>query len=197
MWNRKIKRDIPEINATSTADMAFMLLVFLLLTASMEKEKVISRILPPANDSVVVSKPVQVKKRNLLEIKIETSGEILCNGKTVAMNDLEQTVKLFIENPENDPFLPEKHVRNIPLLGDVAVTNEHVIAIRYGENTDYHFYFEVQNKVINVYRELRETLCHKAFHCKYENADMNEREALRAYYPQRISESMIIKGGNK
>lgn len=197
MWNRRTKRDIPEINATSTADMAFMLLVFFLLTTSMEKEKVIPRILSPANDSVMVSKPVQVKKRNLLEIKINASGEILCNDRTVAINDLEETVRLFIENPENDSSLPEKHVRNIPLLGDVAVTDGHVIAIRYDEDTDYHSYFEVQNKVINVYRKLREELCHKAFHCEYKDADTDEKEALRAYYPQRISESMVIRKGDR
>lgn len=197
MWNRRIKRNIPEINATSTADMAFMLLVFFLLTTSMEKEKVISRILPPANDSVMASKPVQVKKRNLLEIKIEASGEIFCNGEAVAMNDLKQTVKLFIENPENSLSLPEKHLRNIPLLGDVAVTDGHVIAIRYDEKADYHSYFEVQNRVINAYRELREELCHKAFHCEYKDADTDEKEALRAYYPQRISESVTRKGGDR
>lgn len=197
MWNKRMKREIPEINATSTADMAFMLLVFFLLTTSMETEKVIQRILPPASDSVRSSKPIQVKKRNLLEIKIDASGGILCNGEPVPIKDLKQSVKSFIENVDNDNSLPEKNLRHIPLLGDVSVTDSHVIAIHYEENTDYYSYFEVQNQVMMAYGELREELCRKVFHCNYTDADADEKEALRAYYPQRISESMIVnEGGN-
>lgn len=197
MWNRRMKREIPEINATSTADMAFMLLVFFLLTTSMETEKVIQRILPSVNDSTSISKPVQVKKRNLLEIRIDASDKILCNGEAVAMNELRRYVKAFIENADNDNSLPEKNLRHIPLLGDVYVTDCHIIAIHYTANTDYQSYFEVQNQVINAYKDLREELCCRAFHCHYKEADADEKEALRLYYPQRISESMLVKEEDK
>ena len=74
MFGRRIKRDVPEINATSTADMAFMLLVFFLLATSMGSRKSIRQELAPPVDSTRVA-PLQVKTRDLLIIRLDKDGQ--------------------------------------------------------------------------------------------------------------------------
>ncbi|MDR2469192.1 MAG: biopolymer transporter ExbD, partial [Tannerella sp.] len=72
------KRKVPGINGSSSADIAFMLLLFFLLTTSMNTDQGLARRLPPPPDPTM-DKPVDIKKRNMLRLRVNSSGEILCN----------------------------------------------------------------------------------------------------------------------
>lgn len=196
MFGKRIKRGVPEINATSTADMAFMLLVFFLLATSMGVKKSIRRELPPSTDSVRVE-PLRVKERDLLVLRLDGEGRLFAGSEEIPLADVKERVKHFIANPDNEESLPEKHPREIPLLGTVEVTDAHVIALRYDPHTDYRTYFEVQNLLLEAYRELRDAEAEKRFHCTFDRASSEQQEAIRACYPQRISETMTAeeKGG--
>lgn len=196
MFGKRIKRGVPEINATSTADMAFMLLVFFLLATSMGVKKSIRRELPPSTDSVRVE-PLRVKERDLLVLRLDGEGRLFAGPEEIPLTDVKERVKHFIANPDNEESLPEKHPREIPLLGTVEVTDTHVIALRYDPHTDYRTYFEVQNLLLEAYRELRDAEAEKRFHCTFDRASSEQQEAIRACYPQRISETMTAeeKGG--
>lgn len=196
MFGKRIKRGVPEINATSTADMAFMLLVFFLLATSMGVKKSIRRELPPSTDSVRVE-PLRVKERDLLVLRLDGEGRLFAGPEEIPLTDVKERVKHFIANPDNEESLPEKHSREVPLLGTVEVTDTHVIALRYDPHTDYQTYFEVQNLLLEAYRELRDAEAEKRFHCTFDRASSEQQEAIRACYPQRISETMTAeeKGG--
>lgn len=196
MFGKRIKRGVPEINATSTADMAFMLLVFFLLATSMGVKKNIRRELPPSTDSVRVE-PLRVKERDLLVLRLDGEGRLFAGPEEIPLTDVKERVKHFIANPDNEESLPEKHLREVPLLGTVEVTDTHVIALRYDPHTDYRTYFEVQNLLLEAYRELRDAEAEKRFHCTFDRASSEQQEAIRACYPQRISETMTAeeKGG--
>lgn len=196
MFGKRIKRGVPEINATSTADMAFMLLVFFLLATSMGVKKSIRRELPPSTDSVRVE-PLRVKERDLLVLRLDGEGRLFAGSEEIPLADVKERVKHFIANPDNEESLPEKHPREIPLLGTVEVTDAHVIALRYDPHTGYRTYFEVQNLLLEAYRELRDAEAEKRFHCTFDRASSEQQEAIRACYPQRISETMTAeeKGG--
>lgn len=196
MFGKRIKRGVPEINATSTADMAFMLLVFFLLATSMGVKKSIRRELPPSTDSVRVE-PLRVKERDLLVLRLDGEGRLFAGPEEIPLMDVKERVKHFIANPDNEESLPEKHSREVPLLGTVEVTDTHVIALRYDPHTDYRTYFEVQNLLLEAYRELRDAEAKKRFHCTFDRASSEQQEAIRACYPQRISETMTAeeKGG--
>lgn len=196
MFGKRIKRGVPEINATSTADMAFMLLVFFLLATSMGVKKSIRRELPPSTDSVRVE-PLRVKERDLLVLRLDGEGRLFAGPEEIPLTDVKERVKHFIANPDNEESLPEKHSREVPLLGTVEVTDTHVIALRYDPHTDYRTYFEVQNLLLEAYRELRDAEAKKRFHCTFDSASSEQQEAIRACYPQRISETMTAeeKGG--
>lgn len=196
MFGKRIKRGVPEINATSTADMAFMLLVFFLLATSMGVKKSIRRELPPSTDSVRVE-PLRVKERDLLVLRLDGEGRLFAGPEEIPLTDVKERVKHFIANPDNEESLPEKHSREVPLLGTVEVTDTHVIALHYDPHTDYRTYFEVQNLLLEAYRELRDAEAEKRFHCTFDRASSEQQEAIRACYPQRISETMTAeeKGG--
>ncbi len=196
MFGKRIKRGVPEINATSTADMAFMLLVFFLLATSMGVKKSIRRELPPSTDSVRVE-PLRVKERDLLVLRLDGEGRLFAGSEEIPLTDVKERVKHFIANPDNEESLPEKHSREVPLLGTVEVTDTHVIALRYDPHTDYRTYFEVQNLLLEAYHELRDAEAEKRFHCTFDRATSEQQEVIRACYPQRISETMTAeeKGG--
>ena len=196
MFGKRIKRGVPEINATSTADMAFMLLVFFLLATSMGVKKSIRRELPPSTDSVRVE-PLRVKERDLLVLRLDGEGRLFAGSEEIPLTDVKERVKHFIANPDNEESLPEKHSREVPLLGTVEVTDTHVIALRYDPHTDYRTYFEVQNLLLEAYHELRDAEAEKRFPRTIASASTEQQEAIRACYPQRISETMTAeeKGG--
>ncbi len=198
MFGRRIKREVPEINATSTADMAFMLLVFFLLATSMGTKKSIRQELAPPIDSTHVA-PLQVKARDLLIIRLDKEGKAYIGNEAVAISDIKTRAKVFIENPTDDPDMPEKHERELPLIGPIPVTDTHVIALQYDSQTSYRTYFSVLNQLQEAYRELREAEAQKHFHCSFRKASAEQQEVIRACYPLRISETMLQpqKGGDK
>ena len=70
------KREIPEINAGSMADIAFLLLIFFLVTTTMEKEKAMVRMLPKIQDKPLVEPETQVEAWNLLEVLVNKKGNL-------------------------------------------------------------------------------------------------------------------------
>ena len=87
MIRRKHKLEMPELNTTSTADISFMLLIFFLVTTSMDQDKGLSRQLPPLEDEQQVE-VMDVDKRNLLALKVTDHNELLGNDSMVAVGKL-------------------------------------------------------------------------------------------------------------
>ena len=177
--------------------MAFMLLVFFLLATSMGTQKSIRQELSPRTDSTRVA-PLQVKKRDLLVVRLDKEGQTYIGQEAIPSSELKQRVKHFIENPSDDPDMPEKHLRELPLIGPVQVTDTHVISFQYDSLTSYRDYFFVQNQLREAYRELREAGAKRLFHRSFEQASAEQQEVIRACYPQRISEAIATskKGGS-
>ena len=98
MINRRPRRGVPEINASSTADIAFLLLIFFLLTTSMDTDKGLPRRLPPlATDTV--AEPLKLKERNALTVSLDAQDRLECAGSPVTLDELHDRAKLFIANP--------------------------------------------------------------------------------------------------
>ena len=121
MFGKRIKRGVPEINATSTADMAFMLLVFFLLATSMGVKKSIRRELPPSTDSVRVE-PLRVKERDLLVLRLDGEGRLFAGPEEIPLTDVKERVKHFIANPDNEESLPEKPSLTITSYSPVSAS---------------------------------------------------------------------------
>lgn len=193
------KRDIPGINASSTADMAFILLIFFLVTTSMDTDRGLARRLPPPPDpSVKNTENLKVKERNVLQVRINKDNQLMVGSEYADVKQLRDMAKEFIANPNNDDNKPEKHVVNIPLLGgDCMVTKNHVISVTNDVGTSYQAYIDVQNELVAAYNELRNEVAQAKFGKTYVECSEDEQKAIRDFYPQKISEAEPKKYGGK
>ncbi len=193
------KRSMPGINATSTADIAFMLLIFFLTTTSMNTDKGLARRLPPPPDPAMKKQDnLKVKERNVLQVRINKDNQLMVGSEYLEVSQLKAKAKEFIANPNNDENLPEKHVKNIPLLGgDVMVTENHVISVTNDVGTTYQAYIDVQNELVAAYNELRNEAAKANFGKDYAECDEDQKKAIRDFIPQKISEAEPKKYGGK
>ena len=185
----KEKRKVPGLNATSTADISFILLIFFLVTTSMDTDTGLARRLPPPPEDENSEAEIDVKERNVLNVRVNSLGQIMVNGDMLDISLLCDRAKEFVKNENNDPNLPEKHAKNIPLLGMCAVTDKHVISVQTDRGTSYNVYFQIQNELVRAYNELRDELSKAKFGKLYANLTEEQQEAIRGYYPQKISEA--------
>ena len=193
------KRTMPGVNATSTADIAFMLLIFFLTTTSMNTDKGLARRLPPPPDPAMKKQDdLKVKERNLLQVRINKDNQLMVGSEYLEVSQLKAKAKEFIANPNDDANLPEKHVKNIPLLGgDVMVTENHVISVTNDVGTTYQAYIDVQNELVAAYNELRNEAAKANFGKDYAECDDDQKKAIRDFIPQKISEAEPKKYGGK
>ena len=193
------KRSMPGINSSSTADIAFMLLIFFLTTTSMDTDKGLARRLPPPPDpNVKKNDDLKVKVRNVLQVRINKDNQLMVGSEYMEVSQLKAKAKEFIANPNDDANLPEKHVVNIPLLGgDCMVAKNHVISVTNDVGTTYQAYIDVQNELVAAYNELRNEKAKEAFGKDYAECNEDEQKAIREFHPQKISEAEPKKYGGK
>ncbi|MCD7925628.1 biopolymer transporter ExbD [Bacteroidaceae bacterium] len=193
------KRGVPGINSSSTADIAFMLLIFFLITTSMDTDRGLARRLPPPPENKDQKQDdIIVKERNVLQVRLNKDDQLMCGQDYIDIKQLREKAKEFIANPYDDEKLPEKHRKNIPLLGDQMVTEKHVISVQNDVGTSYKAYIDVQNELVAAYNELRDELAKAKFGGKtYAQCNEDEQKAIREFYPQKISEAEPKKYGGK
>lgn len=189
----KKKRKVPGLNASSTADISFILLIFFLITTSMDTDMGLARRLPQPPEDEEVKQELKIKERNVMEVRINSQGFLWVKDGTassyVDIRDLRNRAKQFIQNENNLSVLPEKHPINIPLLGVCALTDKHVISVQTDRGTPYDMYFQVQNELVAAYNELRNQLSKQKFGRVYDALTDEQKVAIRTYYPQKISEA--------
>ena len=186
MFQRK-KKKVPGLNTTSTADISFMLLIFFLVTSSMDTDKGLPRQLPPPEENQT-EQEVLVKERNVLALVLDASDRLTCNGDTLTPEALTDRVADFVENRSDDGALPEKSERDVNLLGRCRVSDRHIITIQTDARTTYDAYFQMQNAIVAGYNRLRNELARQRFGRPYARCTEEQREAIAMVFPQRISE---------
>lgn len=189
----KAKKKVPGLNTSSTADISFMLLIFFLITTSMDTDMGLSRRLPQPPKDEEIKEELKIKERNLMEVRLNSSGRLWIKDGTGSgygdIRTLRARAKAFIENKSNSSLLPELHAKNIEHIGPVVVTDKHVISVQTDRGTAYDVYFIVQNELVAAYNELRDEASKKYFHVPFEALDNERKAAIRQYYPQNISEA--------
>ena len=93
-------RDVPELNTTSTADISFMLLVFFLVTSSMDSDKGLGRKLAPIDEQQQEQR--DINRSNVLEVKIDANDVLYCDDKVVTYEELQQQVESFVASRQTD-----------------------------------------------------------------------------------------------
>ena len=194
------KKKVPALNASSMADISFLLLIFFLVTTSMDVNQGLARRLPapvPPDQKEDISK--EIKERNLFVVKINSLNQLLVQGEEINIKQLREKTKEFIVNPNNDPNLPELFTEEIEGLGEVTYTNAHVISVQNDVDTQYQAYLDVQNELVAAYNELRNEYAKQKFNGRtFNELDEEEQKLVQKVYPQKISEAEPKNyGGNK
>ena len=182
-------KKVPSLNTSSTADISFMLLIFFLVTTSMDTDQGLARTLPKPPEEDQLNNEIKVKERNILNIRINKDNYLMIGDDYVDISEVKPRAKEFIANKENNPNLPELKPKDIKLLGRRMVTENHVISVQTDRGTSYGVYFQVQDQLVAAYNELRDELAKQEFGYKYQFLTAEEQEAIRAVYPQKISEA--------
>ena len=188
-FRRRRRRRVPGLNTTATADISFMLLVFFLVTTSIDTDKGLPRLLPAPPEEQVQT--LDIEKRNVLNIVLDAADRLTCGGEPVELQELQERVETFIKNADDRPDMPERHEKDIPLLGKCMVTDQHVISIQADCQTSYDAYFAMQDAVVAAYNHLRNELAQQRFHRDFRQCTAEQREAIMTLYPQRISEAEL------
>ncbi len=182
----KSRRSLPEINAGSMADIAFLLLIFFLVTTTMDVDTGIKRKLPPLPDEENQPEQVDFHKNNILVIDcspnsdiilLETGAETAGNGQPFQVTEIKEPVMIFLSNYGKNPDLSES-------------PDKAVVSIRSHKKTHYKTYVQIQDQLSLVYKELRNNESLKRYNKKYKDLDDNKKDVIKQTYPMRVSETI-------
>lgn len=154
------RKEIPEINAGSMADIAFLLLIFFLVTTTMDVDSGISRKLsekPPENFV-----PPVIKNKNILEVNLNRNNDLLVEDEEMELKDLKQFTIDFLDNgggtgkpDEFGPGKPCNYCNGKQLEDSSDHPNKAIISVQSDRGTEYGVYIAVQNELLAAYTELR------------------------------------------
>ncbi len=170
------RRKLEEINAGSMADIAFLLLIFFLVTTTMESNYGIRRKLPPITPPDNTDQPV-IKKRNVLEININGRDQMLIEGNLAKDSEVKDITEKFITNNGKDPKSSDN-------------PQKAVIQIKHTRETTYKKYISVYNELLAAYNELRDKYAKKKFGKAFDDLNEKQQKEVKDYYPQKIAESV-------
>lgn len=173
------RRMAPQINASSMADIAFLLLIFFLVTTTVEVDKGILQVLPRWVD---INDNIKRNERNVLEILVNNNDALMIDGHSVEMNQIREVVKGFVTNNGDKPDWSES-----PRKAIVSLQND--------EGTSYGSYLAAINEVKAAYTELRNAYALEKFQISYIDMQQQgdkyktELDEVRAAYPYNLSEA--------
>ncbi|UZH54073.1 biopolymer transporter ExbD [Salinimicrobium tongyeongense] len=196
------RRSTPEVNAGSLADIAFLLLIFFLVTTTIETDSGISRKLPPMQDENV--EPPIIKEKNIFKVIVNRNNDLLVEDELMELKDLRDAAIAFLDNgggvgPEacdycqgaGDPTSSDN-----PIKAVIMLVND--------RQTEYGTYIAVQNELVGAYNELRDRTAQRLYGRSFAQmeADYNsvtftgnkdrlkeQIEEVKDMWPQKLSEA--------
>tara|TARA_B100000902_G_scaffold19112_1_gene22934 strand:- start:1791 stop:2414 length:624 start_codon:yes stop_codon:yes gene_type:complete len=174
------KRSAPEVNAGSMADIAFLLLIFFLVTTTIETDSGLNRKLPPIED--VVDPPI-IKEKNILPVVINKNNQLLVEEELVELKDLRSVAMEFLDNGggKGEDACDFCRGKRSPSSSDNP--EKAIISLKNDRETAYKVYIAVQNELVAAYNELR----NREFSRLYPSMQMNFIEAQKMYDDPRTS----------
>ena len=182
------KKKVPAMNTSSTADIAFLLLCYFLMTTTMGSHTGLSRRLPPMPDKDQKVEDQKVNRRNIIQVKINSADRILAGSEPIDISQLKDKIKEFLSNPANDPNMSDKEVQEIEGFGEYAVSKG-TISLQNDRGTSYQAYIAVQNELVKAVNELRDEFSRRNFNKPFTLLDEEKQGIVKKCVPQLISEA--------
>jgi len=143
------KRAAPEVNTGSMADIAFLLLIFFLVTTTIEKDSGINRKLPPIEES---DEDVIIKQKNIFTVLLNGKDQLLVEDNLMDVKDLRAAAVEFLDNGGDGSCDYCKGKKN-PKSSDNP--DKAIISLKNERETSYAAYISVQNELVGAYNEVR------------------------------------------
>ncbi len=183
-------KKVPQINASSMADISFLLLIFFLVTTSMDVNQGLARRLPAPIPPDQKIEDTDINKRNLMVVKINSANQLMVQGQLTDVKQLRKQVKEFVLNVDDNAYMPKLFEEDFgEPIGVQKYTKEHVISVQNDVDTQYQAYLDVQNELVAAYNELRDECARKYFHKGYNELEEDQQKQIQKLYPQKISEA--------
>ncbi len=195
----------PEVNAGSMADIAFLLLIFFLVTTTIETDAGLDRMLPPIEPPT--EEPPIIREKNIFTVNINKSGQLLVEGELTNLKDLRKKAMDFLDNGGAPAGTPE-YCNYCKGKRDAASSDnpdKAIISLKNDRETKYSTYITVQNELVGAYNELRNREAQRLYkrnftemEAEYINPETpaNIREELKEkvlniqnLFPQKLSEA--------
>lgn len=198
------KRAAPEVNAGSMADIAFLLLIFFLVTTTIASDSGISRMLPP----IKPPEDNKIKEKNIFQVLVNKNDQLLVENEVMELKDLKEAAVKFIDNGGGmgedacDYCGGEKN----PASSDNP--SKAIISLQNDRETSYKMYISVQNELVAAYTEIRNKTANKLYGKTFTEMEANSNDAnysgdqdklkeqvdkIKKMYPQIISEAVAKK----
>jgi len=196
------KRAAPEVNAGSMADIAFLLLIFFLVTTTMEKDSGINRKLPPIEDS---DEDVIIKQKNIFTVLINGKDQMLVEDELMQIKDLKAAAVEFLDNgggTDNDGN-ECNYCRGKKNPKSSDHPDKAIISLKNERETSYEAYISVQNELVGAYNELRNRRAQEQFGTSFLEMQKNYKDVqwignktklkekidqIKLEYPMKLSE---------
>jgi biopolymer transport protein ExbD len=136
---KKKGRREAEIPTASMADIAFLLLIFFLVTTTIDVDTGIGMVLPPKLEEDV--QPPPIRERNVLKILVNEQGQVLLEDQPSAVSLIRDEVKKHVLNNGADPRYAES-------------TDKALVSIKTARQTPYDAYIQVLDEVWMAYFEM-------------------------------------------
>lgn len=175
------RRKQAEVNASSMADIAFLLLIFFLVTTTILEDKGVLVLLPPWSEDEPETE--KMRERNVYGILVNANNQLLVREQPVDIKRLRENTKEFISNPKQRADLAEN-------------PRKAIISLKHDRGTKYKTYLAVYNEIKAAYRELRDTEAEKKYGKKYEYLARWQRDSVRNAIPLIISEAEPTEFGS-
>ena len=201
-------RQVGEINASSQADIAFLLLIFFLVTTSMNVDQGLFRQLPPPSDGSP-EEHEKINERNIFIVLINKDNQLAIEGELADFNELTDRTIKFLTNPTNAENLSEQVKASKKLedaeaagkteeaatyralvdrCGDPNITRG-VVSLQNDRGTKYETYIQVQNSIVAAFNICRDNFAKEYFGNLYDDLSADDQKLVKTVFPLAISEA--------
>lgn len=196
------KRSAPEVNAGSMADIAFLLLIFFLVTTTIETDSGISRKLPPIED---LQDPPIIKQKNIFTVVVNKDDLLLVEDELMDVKDLKEAAIAFLDNGggTGDEACSYCQGKRDPSSSDNP--DKAIISLQNDRFTSYNAYISVQNELVAAYNELRNREAQRLYNMSFTEMEAQAKDGsnyngdkeklkeriteIKLLFPQKLSEA--------
>ena len=188
----KAKKKAGEINSSSMADISFLLLIFFLVTTTMDVDTGMKRTLPPWIDPTEQQNDVDVNERNVLKVNVSRNGGIMVGTEEYRAQDLKRSGGHSRLSREVYHFLVDQDKSNkkaTEIEGQTYNISEGLVSLKADNESKYKIYLQVQDELTHAFNLYRDDIARLVYGVGYDELDDIQSANIRKAVPMKISEA--------